>query len=106
ANSDRPVAKRTGAQAASQGGAAGALFPDQYSHHRRFPQKRWMRRQASSSAVVEVAYEMRKAGPRPNAVPCTTATPSASRSSVAKSSSPASFLPVEALRPIAPAHDG
>ena len=38
---------------------------------------------------------MRNAGPSPKAVPCTTATPSASSSSVTKSSSLTSFLPVE-----------
>ena len=40
------------------------------------------------------------------AVPCTTATPSASRSSVTKSSSVASFLPVDAVLPMVPAQDG
>ena len=40
---------------------------------------------------------MRKAGPSPNAVPCTTATPSASSNSVTKSSSLESFFPVEAV---------
>ena len=39
---------------------------------------RMMRVQASRSASVEVAYEMRKNGDRPNAEPCTAATPSAS----------------------------
>jgi len=35
----------------------------------RLPQKRWMRVQASSRSDVLVAYEMRNAGPSPNAVP-------------------------------------
>ena len=51
----------------------------------KFPQKRWMRVQA---------------------VPCTTATPSASSNSVTKSSSLASFLPAGVALPIVPAQDG
>src|SRR5207248_1520551 len=72
----------------------------------RLPQKRWIRRQASSRCSVAVAYEIRKAGPEPNAEPCTTATPSFSRSSVTKSSSVSSFLPDGAVLPIVPGHDG
>ena len=36
-------------------------------HHRRLPQKRWMRPHASSSTAFDVAYEMRKNGDNPNA---------------------------------------
>jgi len=49
---------------------------------------------------------MRNAGPTPNGVPCTTATPSASNNSVTKSSSVVSFLPVGAVLPMVPAQDG
>ena len=55
------------------------------------------------SPQVLVAYEIRKAGPKPNADPCTTATPSASSSSVTKSSSVWSFLPDGVVLPMAPA---
>src|SRR3954453_21909851 len=73
---------------------------------RRLPQKRWMRLQASSRSEVLVAYEMRNAGPRPNAEPCTTATPSFSKSSVTKSSSLAITLPDGEVLPMVPAQDG
>src|SRR3954463_7765192 len=72
----------------------------------KFPQNRWMRRHASSRSSVLVAYEMRNAGPKPNGVPCTTATPSASNSSVTNSSSFVIFLPDGAVLPIVPAQDG
>src|SRR6185437_4515025 len=72
----------------------------------KLPQKRWMRLQASSRSEVFVAYEIRNAGPRPNAEPCTTATPSFSRSSVTKSSSLPIFLPDGEVLPMVPAQDG
>jgi len=61
-----------------------------FGHRNRSPQvgtKRWIRSQACCSDEVAVAYEIRKAGPTPKGVPCTTATPSDSKSSVTKSSS-------------------
>src|SRR4051794_35749164 len=72
----------------------------------RLPQKRWMRLQASSRSEVLVAYEIRNAGPSPNAEPCTTATPSFSKSSVTKSSSLAMTLPDGEVLPMVPAQDG
>ena len=56
--------------------------------------------------LEKMRWPLRKAGPTPKGVPCTTATPSASKSSVTKSSSVASFLPVGAILPIVPAQDG
>src|SRR5689334_9817007 len=49
---------------------------------------------------------MRKFGPSPKAEPCTAATPSASRSSLTKSSSVAIVLPLGAVLPIAPLLEG
>jgi len=54
-----------------------------------------MRSQASFSASVEVAYEMRNDGELSNAAPCTQATPSSSSKAVTKSSSFSIFLPPE-----------
>src|SRR3954471_16992146 len=78
----------------------------QNASYRRLPQKRWMRLQASSRSEVLVAYEIRNAGPSPNAEPCTTATPSFSKSSVTKSSSLAITLPDGEVLPMVPAQDG
>src|SRR6202000_145205 len=74
--------------------------------YRRLPQKRWMRLQASSRSDVLVAYEIRNAGPSPNADPCTTATPSVSSNSVTKSWSLSMTLPDGEVLPMVPAQDG
>src|SRR5262249_40520963 len=91
---------------APPGCASPADLTQDRDRHVKLPQKRWMRRHASSTSSVLIAYEMRNAGPKPNGVPCTTATPSASNSSLTKSSSLTSLCPVGAVLPMAPAQDG
>ena len=55
------------------------LFGRRHRGQRSASHARMMRAQASSSSSVAVAYEMRRYGSRPNAAPCTAATPSRSR---------------------------
>src|SRR5262245_26427133 len=74
-------------QSACKGTAWPAFMRPPQPPHRRLAQNRWIRSQACCSDEVAVAYEMRNAGPTPKGVPCTTATPSDSKSSVTKSSS-------------------
>src|SRR6516162_10565008 len=55
----------------NRGCASPIDFTQDRARHVKLPQKRWMRRQASSTSSVLVVWEPRKEGTKPNGVPCT-----------------------------------